>query len=391
MKKIFLVIFLICPLICFSQKKIDGIGVFKLGDCKKKILDSIVNFTGIQIHEDDSDIDFTQYTQSNYKGVLRRKMSNVLVHCSLEEEYMIHSFDFMNMEFKEVHLDFYNDTLYSIAFIVPDGLRELLNVKYGIGKLELIQDKGSKYWWRNDNQVVCGVFMGEKFDILNLVDKKISKRAQNCWDIEYRKQNNIPGKTIYSDSFIKMEEQKIIGELKFGMNRKQVQIILEKFNKLNSKGEYDIGLKNWYPTYIGKFEYFSPKIYSMFDNSDKIYSMTIESQLYKYEERMKVIEQIDELTKTVEEKYGDANIVVSKFVLMTLIEKEDTSFNIVLKDWRIGKKDIDIYLERRKNYFGSGYHEGYFMGNYTIGITCLLPDIILKQIKNEIKGKLPKK
>ncbi len=388
MKKLFLIIWLILPLFCLSQNKISGIGLFKLGDTKKKILDSLVKVTGIQISEIDSEEYFTQISQSKLKGVLRCKNANNIIRCPLVDDYLMHSFNLLDVELNEIGFRFYNDTLYEFVCLVTEDLRKLLNTKYGKAKVE--PNDSNLYLWRNDKQIRCVEYKG--YNLFDLRGLKYYKKADDCWRNEYLRVNNIPVKTTYPDNFKKVEQEKIIGGLRFGMCKKVAEREIEKFHKESSiPGGYDKQLRFWYPTHIGSFEYFSHNTYGLYDNSNEIYSFGLSSPIYHYDEKFEVSEQIDELTKQIEDKYGKAEIKIPDSILSQLIDIEDTAFDINLKSWEIGKKDIDIYLERRKNWQGGGYNPGYFTGNYSIKLSISLSYKFWKRLNKVDKNKARKK
>src|ERR1035438_795237 len=120
------------------------------------------------------------------------------------------------------------------------------------------------------------------------------------------------------------------------MSKKEAEKKIKIFNINNAHG-YDTAF--YYPKFIDNYIYILTS--GWYDNSGKIYGFTIDGTVINYEERYKVLEQIQELTNLIEEKYGKEEIRISDSILSELIDIEDTSFDINLKDWKIGKKDID--------------------------------------------------
>ena len=145
--------------------KISGIGLFKLGDPKQKILDSIIFITGNQIIEIESE---NYVTENKLKGIFKYK--NKYSFC--EEQYLITSFNMQGIELKNIKIKFYNDVLYFFECDKSSDLEDVLNLKYGeavfVHETKIIycqnQYSGAEiehetddytHTWRDDKQVLC--------------------------------------------------------------------------------------------------------------------------------------------------------------------------------------------------------------------------------------------
>lgn len=169
----------------------------------------------------------------------------------------------------------------------------------------------------------------------------------------------------YTDSFINAEQDKIIGVLKFGMSKNEVDDILDKFNK-------DHKLRNEY--YIGKFKYNPSAILKGYDDNGKIFGFVIKSPEIAYSDGKKVFEQLSALENIVEEKYGKAD-QESSYDKSKLIEGDVNFVNYRVKSWEIGKKTINIFFE------GSGV--------YVICISIFVPKVLytVQEKEKEIERK----
>ena len=141
-------------------------------------------------------------------------------------------------------------------------------------------------------------------------------------------------KPKYSDSFINAEQNKLIGELRFGMNKNEAEKEIVKFHKNNERG-------NKY--FIGNFEYQS--FGGWYDDSDRLYGIEISSPMKFPDDNFMIRFQVDEITSLIHKKYGDADYdTFGYFKIDSLLNKVPNSYDIILKEWTIGKKKIEMHL-----------------------------------------------
>jgi len=160
----------------------------------------------------------------------------------------------------------------------------------------------------------------------------------------------------YTDSFINAEQDKIIGDLKFGMSEKEAKKEMEKFDP-----PYEPGHKKS----IGNFDY--DFIRAKYD-SNKLYSIILSITLGKWD-------NFDELRNLIEPKFGKPD--------SDKVEWQRDSCNYQHRIlWTIGKKEIEIFNEISDCKTSLTFIEIY------------LPDIQHKvyereeQIKNKVKDSL---
>ncbi len=210
MKQIFNVLLIaFLPFMLNAQTKINGIGLFKLGALKSKVLDSLVKITGRSILEVNYQ-PVSEVFEKKLDGVYKLNHST---NCPLEDEYQIYSIEILFIQIKEITIKFYNDSLYSLECKGSSELDDALDTKYGKAKIEedtkiiycqnnftgaKIQHQENDFTktWRKDKQVECWRLLSNYYNddckekhlygfyLINLI---LDKEANDCWRAEYKK------------------------------------------------------------------------------------------------------------------------------------------------------------------------------------------------------------
>ncbi len=154
----------------------------------------------------------------------------------------------------------------------------------------------------------------------------------------------------YTDSFIVAEQDKVIGNLKFGMIKDSAEQEIAKFKmEHKSGGRYAIG--NFvFDDMFGAFDFLdSNRIAYLFItsplyiDSDKIIDEFIATSVKKLPESNSVFfQQLNELIKILEQKYGKGNddTVRSVFDMCNKDGESYTSADIMR--WTVGKKAMQV-------------------------------------------------
>ncbi|MCP4970061.1 MAG: hypothetical protein GY932_05630 [Arcobacter sp.] len=168
------------------------------------------------------------------------------------------------------------------------------------------------------------------------------------------------------DSII-IEQEKVIGDIKFGMDKKTTEKLWEKFCDENKQSEdFGTGIHNkFYTYYIGNFRFTRSSIYlnpitPRFLN-DSLYHFTIKSKAIMYEEfDLMVPWTINIISDILSKKFGDPDFKTENIIL------NDGSFFHTIKYWIVGEKKIEVLLNTYSN-------------NYSIDIAIYKPKILGNQ------------
>lgn len=142
------------------------------------------------------------------------------------------------------------------------------------------------------------------------------------WALQEREQ-------AVKDSINAVEQEKVIGEITFGMSKKQARQKLEKFRRTN-KDKRGIYHK------IGEYQYLSV---SDLYQKGKLYSIKIEGAPIDWEYfKSDVPDQIEKITRIIKEKYGDPS---KQYELMPRYRLEK-NYTYLINQWDVGKKRIEV-------------------------------------------------
>ncbi|MDY0216980.1 MAG: hypothetical protein RBS19_08505 [Bacteroidales bacterium] len=140
MKKVLVLMLCLCVLkVVDSQNKIEGIGVFKIGKTKIKIINQIAedNNTVLKWYSDYSDTEWLKY----FRGIeiaelfpnLQDSSKNPLrtSYCPNVRVFFINAYKIAGINLLNIHLRFYNDKLIEFYCDYSNELLDALSIKYG--------------------------------------------------------------------------------------------------------------------------------------------------------------------------------------------------------------------------------------------------------------------
>lgn len=129
----------------FSQEqKIEGIGLFKIGQTHVSILDKLSEDLSTKIVNCNSSSDFYEIEQSRTKYIVQIFPDTVKEYnspsgsslCPNVKSFSIKGVYVAGIQLKDLKLKFFNDTLYYLSCDYTSDISEAMKLKYGVGKLE---------------------------------------------------------------------------------------------------------------------------------------------------------------------------------------------------------------------------------------------------------------
>lgn len=146
MKKL-LLLFIFLPILCtsFSQdQKIEGIGLFKIGQTHVSIIDKLSEDINTKTISCNSSSDFYEIEYSKTKYIIQTFPDTVKEYnsppgsslCQNVKSFSVKGFYVAGIQLKDLKLQFYNDTLYYVSCDYTSDISEAMKLKYGVGKLE---------------------------------------------------------------------------------------------------------------------------------------------------------------------------------------------------------------------------------------------------------------
>ncbi|MEJ7826882.1 MAG: hypothetical protein WKF91_01755 [Segetibacter sp.] len=145
-------------------------------------------------------------------------------------------------------------------------------------------------------------------------------------------------KKKYSDSLIKNEENKALGDINFGMSEKEVKKLIDKF-KDNNKRPHKILDEVFYDYFIGNFEFST--IWDFYHNK-KLYQLTVLGDLIMWDNYSKeVSDKISSISNVLSQKFGEPD--EEKPIPQSY--QMEKGFTYLIKAWNIGKKRIEVRIE----------------------------------------------
>ncbi len=193
------------------------------------------------------------------------------------------------------------------------------------------------------------------------------KKSSNKLDQELLKQDSI---TLISlekeqieqkkkDSIFLIEQNKVIGEILFGMTKIEVKQKIKKFRKESRRPDRFLGLP-YYDYFIGEYEYF--QITGFYDE-EKLYELFIQGDLTDWENFDKdVPRQAKYISNVIEQKYGEPDLHYN----IQQRYKLKKGYSYLISRWIVGKKTIEVRLKDNGT-------------NYPINIS-----IFLQKVRNKI-------
>ncbi|WP_439151100.1 hypothetical protein [Winogradskyella sp.] len=168
------------------------------------------------------------------------------------------------------------------------------------------------------------------------------------------------------DSITTIEQGKVIGEIRFGMNKNIAKSKINKFKKENRK-PYKIMNKTFYDHFIGNFEF---SFIRDFYYENELYKIKIIGKPILWEnfesEATKEIKAISNVLKT---KYGNPNLHYD----LEPRYKLKKNYTYLINSWKIGTKEIQVRISDKGT-------------SYNVILIITKPNVENK-IKREIRDK----
>ncbi len=151
----------------------------------------------------------------------------------------------------------------------------------------------------------------------------------------------------YSDSLILSEQEKTIGDIKFGMTEKKVKLLIDKFKDETKKPDGILG-KPYYDYFIGNYEY--SQINDFYHNK-KLYRLEINGEIILWDNyNLEIVDKINSITEVLKQKFGEPDIshpIPERYQM-------ENGFTYLVRAWNIGQKRIEIRIEDNStSYFTS--------------------------------------
>jgi hypothetical protein len=146
------------------------------------------------------------------------------------------------------------------------------------------------------------------------------------------------------DSIINVEQEKVIGDIKFGMKKIEVNQKISKF-KSETARPYEIVGTTFYDYYIGEYKYFQildfyyqTKLYEIFIQGNPINWEKFENEIQK---------QINFISEVIKQKYGPPTFQK----ILDPIYNLQKGYSYLINRWEIGVKTIEIQVEDNGTYY----------------------------------------
>jgi len=154
----------------------------------------------------------------------------------------------------------------------------------------------------------------------------------------------IEKEVVYPDSI----QNKVIGEIKFGMPEKDAKKAIEKFEKQSERiiDKNDGFAKN----FIGNFGYIT--IYPQFHNK-KLYQIMIRGNFIKWEDyKTKLPEELSNIKTVLQNSLGDPMKINS----IPDFSETERGKSYLVYGWLLGNKKVTVYIEsENSDYYISVY------------------------------------
>lgn len=147
------------------------------------------------------------------------------------------------------------------------------------------------------------------------------------------------------DSIILTEQEKVIGDIKFGDSEKETKKNLEEFIKKSKRKEYSNS--DFPDCFIGNYKFSEYGLYGLYYKS-KLYLLHIYGNPIHYDEyESEIPRQIEFLKSVISEKYKEPH--TSNTIPESFETKKGYSYEVY--SWNIGTKRIEIRLKDRGVYY----------------------------------------
>jgi hypothetical protein len=124
------------PTVAFSQKKIDGLGIFRLGKTTTAVIDTLVLKQGYSLNRTRADATVQPDQKEIMEYLMDTSTAGKIVPffplISSHRSFGIDSIALDGVDIKSLTLEFFNDTLYSIKLLDPSpAFINRIEVEYG--------------------------------------------------------------------------------------------------------------------------------------------------------------------------------------------------------------------------------------------------------------------
>lgn len=159
---------------------------------------------------------------------------------------------------------------------------------------------------------------------------------------------------MYTDSFINVEQDKIIGDLKFGMTKDIALAEIQKYKTTHTSGEkYSIGnfvfqdiFEMYDPADANKIAYVVIGSSAYADSDKSIENFISKKGVGRNNSNTIFFQQLKELIKVIEQQYGKGNDDTTRSVLDINLADGDENHLLDVMKWVVGKKTIQINVMR---------------------------------------------
>ncbi|WP_064968047.1 hypothetical protein [Tenacibaculum ovolyticum] len=189
--------------------------------------------------------------------------------------------------------------------------------------------------------------ISKRFFVFNKLDLSFRELKSSRENVEYVHYRDLKAKQAREDSIIAIEQNKVIGDIFFGISleeykKKKKQFI--KKTKNTDRGSTDRGSKGLHKQNIGDYEF--NDIYGGFHN-EKLYRVDIQGNEIHYDYyNIKMQRQVEAIKRPYIEKYGEPNIQY-KIPKRHRINK---GYTYLVSSWVVGSKKIELRIEPDGNY-----------------------------------------
>lgn len=188
----------------------------------------------------------------------------------------------------------------------------------------------------------CKIENKEK-TLQNKVNDSISKQKKmiNRKNDSILKQEKITKRK--NDSTIKIEQEKVIGNIEFGMSEKEGEKEISKFTESSKKRKYSNSDLKY--SFIGNFEFSTTKGFYYEDKLHMFKIMGVSIPWVDYSQRIE--QEYNNIRKILQLRYGEPNNTTS---FPKSYELEGKT-NYTLDSWTIGDKKIRIFIDNSRTYY----------------------------------------
>lgn len=168
------------------------------------------------------------------------------------------------------------------------------------------------------------------------------------------------------DSIILTEQEKVIGDIKFGDSEKVTKNNLKDFIKKSKRKDHSDFDELGY--FIGNYKFTNSGVYDFYYKS-KLYKLHITGYPIQYEEyKSEISRQIESIKSVISKKYKEPDITNS---IPESFETEK-GYSYEVHSWNIGSKKIEIRINDK------GDH-------YTVNIEIYQPNIVKTLEKSQLE------